>query len=208
MTHRVVCPTVSQWEVSQVLTAFQTSCHMGQCRDTVAMEFYVSQTVCRSADDLEPRQIPDLIIWKVQLHQWTETKHSCENMHAQFANPNNISLDPLHNEFGGVYWFHSIHLSVHMSCMPSLLCGSLLFFSWIIFICGTNITHQGMMCWNTNMAAWLYLGNKSFRDNLCLINMGRSNPSSWEWHSDFFFINWQAVKHSNNCLTKIGITHK
>ena len=29
-----------------------------------------------------------------------------------------------------------------------------------------------------------------------------------EYHSEFFFINWQAVKNSNNCLTKIGNSRK
>ena len=47
----------------------------------------------------------------------------------------------------GVYRFHSIHPSLHPSCM---LCLCLLFgalhISLIIFICGTNITHDEMMC--------------------------------------------------------------
>ena len=35
--------------------------------------------------------------------------------------------------------------SVHLSCMPCPLCGSLPI-SWIIFICGINTTQEGTMC--------------------------------------------------------------
>ena len=34
--------------------------------------------------------------------------------------------------------------------------------------------------WNTNMAACLQLWNKSRKDILCLTNLGRVNPLSWE----------------------------
>ena len=44
-----------------------------------------------------------------------------------------------------IYWFYSIRPSVHPSHMPCPLCGSLPV-SWIILICGTNITHEGTMC--------------------------------------------------------------
>ena len=49
---------------------------------------------------------------------------------------------------------------------------------------------------------------RTLKDTLCLTNLGRSNLLSWEWHSNFFYVNWQAVKHSNNYLTKIGKTGK
>ena len=46
---------------------------------------------------------------------------------------------------GGVCWFHSFHPSVHPSFMQCPLCGSLPI-SWIMFICGKNTKHEGMMC--------------------------------------------------------------
>ena len=42
------------------------------------------------------------------------------------------------------------------------------------------------------MAASLHLGNEYLRDILHLASLGKNNLFSWEWFSDFLFINWQA----------------
>ena len=62
--------------------------------------------------------------------------------------------------------------------------------------------------WNTNMADWFHLGNKSLQDILCLTSLARINSLPWENHINVFLINWQEHKHSNNCLIQIGNIHK
>ena len=42
------------------------------------------------------------------------------------------------------------------------------------------------------MVAWLNIENEYLQDIVYLASLGKNNLLSWEWYSDYLFINWQA----------------